>query len=238
VALVAPLREELAAILPRLQRVRRERRGSLRILRATLGGVALKVAVVGDGALRAAAGIEDLLAEEPLRGLLVVGVAGGLTRDLSACQVVVAERILSEGLEVPAPDRCWLERIEDLPRATLLSVPQVVAREREKEQLAARVGSTPAAVDLESAVLACAAARHQVPYVVLRSISDTLQESLPAFLQGCLRADGSLHRGRVLAALLRKPRRLRAVGAMGRRMRRCARALADAAECALQQVPL
>ena len=75
-----------------------------------------------------------------------------------------------------------------------------------KAALRAQTGA--AAVDMESHVAARVAARHGLPFGVLRVISDTAHRDLPPAACVPLRTDGGVDLPRVLAALARQPSQL------------------------------
>lgn len=241
VLVVAPLREELAALVDRLEGHRKLRRRGVRVHAGRLDGAPVHAAVLGDGAVRAAGTLDRLLEAHAtdVRAVLVVGVAGALSPDLSACDVLAATPIEAHSAAAPAPDPDWLDRLpaDAIRRGRLVSVDRVIGEGDAKRALAEHLGPTALAVDLESAALAEAAHRRGVRFLVLRAISDTRDESLPRFLAACFRPDGSVRRGRVLLGLARKPRRLRALLAVARRMKCCSRALADAATTAVACAP-
>jgi hypothetical protein len=81
---------------------------------------------------------------------------------------------------------------------------------------------------MESAAWARAASRSGVPYVVLRAVTDTAAESLPAFLSACVGTDGGIRRGAVAVRALFRPASWPALVGMRRRARDGAAAVAAA----------
>jgi adenosylhomocysteine nucleosidase len=221
------MREELGAVKQRVQGGR-------------LAGVPVRIGRLGETAPRAARALRRLLAAGlgDVRAVLVVGVAGGLG-ELAPCDLVVADRVTDTEGEAPPPDPGWLDALpSDLGRrGTLVSAARVAAGAAEKQGLGARHGPEARAVDLETAALARVAAEHGLPYLVLRAISDTADETMAPFLQGCFRADGSMSRLRALLAANVRPDRWRLLAAIRRRMKRCADVLAHAAEVAVRLAP-
>ncbi len=65
-----------------------------------------------------------------------------------------------------------------------------------------------AAVDMESAFVARAAARHGLPFTILRAIADPAQRPLPPAALVAMRADGGVALGAVLGALAQNPGQL------------------------------
>jgi hypothetical protein len=90
-----------------------------------------------------------------------------------------------------------------------------------------------AVVDLESAAYAEAAAAERIPWLVLRAVSDTADEALPALLNRALDDGGAIRRGRVLAGLLGHPAALPQLLGLRRRVRASAEVLARGVEALL-----
>ena len=86
-----------------------------------------------------------------------------------------------------------------------------------------------AVVDLESAAYAEAAIAARIPWLILRAVSDTAAEALPALLNHARDAGGAVRRGRVVAGLLREPSALPRLLGLRRRVAACAEALARGA---------
>ena len=87
---------------------------------------------------------------------------------------------------------------------------------------------------LDSALPSARLGRHSFagsdPYLVLRAIQDTAEESLPRFLEDCQREDGSIDRRKVVVASLARPTRLVALARMAKRLSFCAHRLCSPAE--------
>lgn len=97
----------------------------------------------------------------------------------------------------------------------------------------ANAGSEAVVVDLESLSYARAAARAGIPWVVLRAVSDTAREALPALLNRCRDPGGSVRRGRVALELIGNPGALPILLSLRQRVRECAQVLARATETML-----
>ena len=213
IAILAALDEEIRAIR--------------RALPAASGVVS---ASTGDGPRRAAWGAALLIEQYRPVALIGAGIAGALSAGLAVGDIVASRRVRSAIGDTPAPDKGLLQRALASGKAkagTLVTVDRPVVSSREKAILAAASGGdTVLAVDMESAAWAREAAVRGVPYLILRVISDTVEEELPDFLPACVGADGSIRRGEVArrallhpgswGTLLRMRRRLHdASGALG-----------------------
>ena len=227
---VAALPEELAPILRRARELQRAGKG--RVFRGRLGGVQAVFAVTGDGP-RAAQRVAAMLCRDfGPAALYGAGIAGALSPNLAAGDLLVARRVRAVAAEAPDPDAGLLERsrLAGNPAVgLLLTVDRPVVDPRQKAALHAALaltGEEPAAVDMESAGWARAAAEAGVPYAVVRAIADTAGEALPEYLPRCVGPGGGIRRAAVVALALAHPASLPALFAMRRRLIHSAEKLA------------
>jgi adenosylhomocysteine nucleosidase len=103
----------------------------------------------------------------------------------------------------------------------------VLATRSDKARARARFGAL--AVDLESDIVARAAAEAGIPFAALRAIADPVERDLPPAALLPLAADGRPDLAGVFASVLRRPRQLAALLGLRQEMRRALRALARAA---------
>ena len=106
----------------------------------------------------------------------------------------------------------------------------IVTSPADKAALVRRVRRMPAAVDLESAAWARAAATFNVPIAILRIVVDAADEELPPFLAGHMRADGSVRRWGIAASALVRPARIPSLVRLARRTWSGSERLAGAVE--------
>jgi adenosylhomocysteine nucleosidase len=241
-AIVAAMDEEIAPLRARLVGARTLRANGLALIVGRLGTLAVVLAVTGDGARNARRGLITLLVTLPVARLIVIGVAGGLTSELRVPDLVVGDSVVDErDGRVHRSDAALTEillRSVDARRGVVVTATRIADTVEEKRRIAAlaaaalRAGAppSPAAVDLESAVFLAAAARARVPVVVLRAISDTASEPLPAVLNRSRDEGGGVRRGHVILGLLAAPSALPRLLALRGRVAVCARALALAVE--------
>ena len=238
IAVVAAMPEELAPLRARLTGSARSRAGGLEIERGWLDGRRVVLATTGDGAANARAGLAELLAGGPVDGLIVIGVAGALSAGLPSGALVVGSRVIDEGGRSFVAD---VDQVAAVARATggrpgvVVSAGRIADSAPEKQRLArmADVGAGVAVVDLESATYLAAAAAAGVPWLVLRSVSDTADEALPELLNQSRDGGGAVRRGQVLWGLLRQPQALPFLLTLRGRVARGAEALAAAVAAAL-----
>lgn len=241
---VAALREEVAPLLsglgdPSSVPLRGGSSGDPPPLarRGRLDGVPVVVGVTGDGARRAREGIRIFLdAVEPDR-LLVVGVSGALVEALEPHAMVLAREVWLGERRCGCPSEDELARAVDvtgLPRGVVVTVEDLLDTPGAKAEARSRLRRAgaeagPAVADLESAHYVEAARDRDVPWIVLRAVSDTAEEGLPSFLNACRDDGGGLRRSSVARAALRHPTTMPELWRMRRRVGRCAEELAAAA---------
>jgi nucleoside phosphorylase len=97
--------------------------------------------------------------------------------------------------------------------ADILGVAAPVADATGKSELFAETGA--AAVDMESAIVARAARRHDVPFAIVRVIADPADKGLPGAALVAMRANGGVDIGAVFRALLFEPRQISALAHLG-----------------------
>jgi nucleoside phosphorylase len=201
----------------------------------------LILAVTGDGERRAGAAAAALIAETGARALIAVGVAGALSDGLEPGHLVVARRVVREAGDgvLDADGRLWAAAAHaaEARPGIAVSAARLADSAAEKRRLLelarARGGGAPdaglaAVVDLESAAYAGAAAAAGIPWLVLRAVSDTAEEELPALLGRSVDDSGAVRRGRVLMGLLGEPSAIPRLLELRRRVHACAEVLADA----------
>ncbi len=163
-----------------------------------LGGVVATGGGTAAGAETAAEG----LAAGGVTALLSFGLAGGLDPRLRPGHILIPRAVLAAGQNFPT-DR-GLDRLLGGPTIELLlGETSVVASPEAKRQLWRTTGA--AAVDLESWAVAQVAARHELPFAVLRAVCDPAQRSLPRVALAAVGPEGRVRALRMLAALLVHP---------------------------------
>ncbi len=203
-----------------------EELGAFRGRRLPAGVVA---AATGDGPRRAARAAAALLARHRPSYVIGAGVAGALTLDLGVGDIVVAHRIFDARGQAPASHDPLVARAAAKPgirRGTLLSVDRPLVSASAKADWASRIGQPLAAVDMESASWARAAAAAGVPFVIVRAVSDGAEEELPGYLSECMDQDGGIRRAAVALRALARPATIPALLSMRRRVREASDRLA------------
>jgi len=108
--------------------------------------------------------------------IAAVGLCGALETTLRVGDVIVADEVLDLDTGATyACDRAASERVTGR-RGTLVTAPAPL-------RTAAERGTAPGiAVDMESAPIACEAARAGIPFVAIRAVGDTADTELPALV--------------------------------------------------------
>lgn len=229
VLVVAPLAAELAGLLRRsgARRVSEpHRRRAARVHRGRIGEHPFVAAVIGDGPARARSALEELVGRYRPRRALLVGVAGALSPDLGIGALVRAENVV----EVAEGEERWIAGGAGKSGGTAVSVSRIVTTAEEKEALWRRLGEPRrCVVDLESAVFVGAMERCGAAWMVVRAVSDTADEDLPAELLGASDAEGHVSRLGVLSRVAVRPWRLTRLWALRRRLARASESLEGAA---------
>jgi adenosylhomocysteine nucleosidase len=173
--------------------------------------------VAGPGVtVLAGGGDEARLAQDLARlapgacGIISFGTGGGLVAGSR-----LGEMVIGDGLTGAMSRYCdtrWVQALaRALPRAR---VGMVFA---DGALLATAAGKSGAAAggaiiaDMESHLAGAAAARHGLPFAILRCVSDLAEAALPPAVAVAMRPDGGLALGAVLRSIVRQPGQLPAL---------------------------
>lgn len=183
-----------------------ERRGANTLL--VVVGLSREARIVRGGArvLIGGRGLEPTLGEQPA-ALLSFGLCGALDPRLGVGDMVLGASVTTaDGCF--AADPTWTRELaEAVPNARLTGIAasdEIMATPADKAALHARTGA--GAVDMESHLVAAAAARLGVPFAVLRSVSDRADHTLSGAAQAGFAVDGKPDVAAVAMALLARPR--------------------------------
>lgn len=206
--LVAALRAEVRPLMRRLVSTTRQQAPYCELVRGRLGEVELAVLITGDGVQAADRGLEWVVQQINVCRILSVGVAGGLTAGLPPGKIVVAKEVLAMDGERLALDSDWCDRARRAGAvpATVVAGSDMLCTAAQKSSMAQELGLTgPASVDLESGVVARFAHRQGVPALILRAISDALEEDLPLDFNRFVGSHGSVQQQQVVLHALPRP---------------------------------
>ncbi len=179
------------------------------------------IACAGADVGRARRAVEQLLANGA-EALVSFGIAGGLAADLPMGALIVADRAIApDGAAFPTASD-WCSRLSRaatdsglIVRAgTLAGSERIVTTPAAKLALAQATGAT--AVDMESHVVGRAAAAADVPFLAVRSIADTSEQSLPRSALGSVGPSGRTRIAQVGARIVARPGELPQLMRLGR----------------------
>ncbi len=175
-------------------------------------GLSTLVEAGGGGAAGAAAAAERLVAKGAA-SLLSFGLAGGLAPGLSAGTVILPLTIVDLACHA-WPTSPALARRFGTPDGLMLAADTILATAAAKRAAWDATGAL--AADLESGAVARVAARHGLPFAVLRAICDPAARNLPAAALTALDAQGRISFPALLRSLSRSPGQIPALIALGR----------------------
>jgi hopanoid-associated phosphorylase len=142
-------------------------------------------------------------------GLISFGVAGGLAPGLRPGSCVIGSSVLDGDVTLPTDAR-WSQRLMRMIPGSVLGaiagVCEPLAFASEKQELHERTGAL--IVDMESHVVARAAAQHGVPVAAIRVVVDPVTRTIPRSALAGTRADGTIDPLAVVRSLIRYPRDL------------------------------
>ncbi len=184
---VAPLEDEIRDLRLRLQNQSRLDPDG-RITLAAWGGLPLLLVRSGMGAAATARTLESALAPGYAGLCLLIGYAGGIHPELRPGDLVIAtnlidslkDRIFEVAPELVARGARVL-RQTGLPGrlGSLVSVPRVAPTPEDKAAAGTRPGTVALALDMESVAFAEICRAAALPFLVVRSVLDPLDLTLP-----------------------------------------------------------
>jgi len=171
-------------------------------------GPGIRVICSGNGRNLAA-----LLAElKDCRGLISFGVAGGLSPDLRPGTCVVGSAIIS-GTKRFVTHHGWSQRvlqtIPDAVHGEIAGASAPVAHPDAKRALHLDTGAI--AVDMESHIVASAAAEWGLPMTAIRVITDPAHRTLPKAALAAMRQNGTIDIISVIRSVIKHPSELPAL---------------------------
>jgi adenosylhomocysteine nucleosidase len=140
--------------------------------------------------------------------LVSFGIAGGLAPDLRAGDVVISADVVADGRRWQA-DEQFQGRVAAIAskigarQGPVLGATAILATEADKAR--AWRGTGAIAVDLESDLVARCATQEGIPFLVARTIADTVYRELPPAALIALSETGTPKLARVFGAILQRP---------------------------------
>ena len=240
IAVFGALKQEIACLRKRMRVEETVAGPTCRVFRGTYLGRELALVQSGMGKERAETATRFILERYPITSLVSLGFAGALDDTLSAGDVVLYSSVCcaqtEAALDAHTESSC---RSDDgmLAMATQalasvavdfvcgggVTVRQIVLSPEEKGELADTFDAY--VVDMESYWIAKIATEREVPFVIIRSISDTKQETLLPFEQ-MMTEDGKVRWRAAASYFVCRPQHLAVVGRLYRNVRLAQKSLA------------
>ncbi len=154
---------------------------------------------MGVGPERATATAKRVLAAQRLTAVWSTGFACALGPSGIGDVLIGTQVIMENGARAGSPVSCapgmidWVKAAVDaqgLPmrHGGFVTVPRVLCLAEEKREIAGRAGGI--GLDMESAALGLVASEHRIPFAIVRTVSDLVDESLPLDFNLFLRPSG------------------------------------------------
>lgn len=242
--LIAAMPQEIAPLLRRVGKCRKDREGGFDLYRFEVRGAPVCLIESGMGPLQARAATEALIKVAAPSLILNFGFAGGVLPDLAVGDLVFADRVLrlERGVltQAPAPAAPPAALLRDRGGAPTLSVKSgtfiTAAAIMNKKEVAALLDSAVhhAVLEMETAAVLEAAAAKGIPALALRGVSDAAGEELGFSLEEFCDDRLRISVPRVLGCLLRKPWIAPQLVRLGANARRTGERLAEGVEKALE----
>jgi adenosylhomocysteine nucleosidase len=185
----------------------------------------------GEGVANAERQLDAWLERRSARAVLSIGFAGALSPALRVGDLVVASAVQGSSA---LPDHDLLaaaSRVQfDTPvsRGIALTSDSILWRATEKTSLASSLGANQIGfVDMESTGIASVCARRRVPFLIVRSITDLLNEDLPLDFNQCRDREGQVSPAKVIKAALLKPGSFTGLLELRKRSELCAERMAE-----------
>jgi adenosylhomocysteine nucleosidase len=185
----------------------------------------------GEGTDNARRSLEDWLEQNTARAIVSIGFAGALSNALQAGDIVIAAKV-RDG--VAQPDKALLSAAKDVEIAEVpvhlgiaITTDEIIWQAESKQALAATLEPNDIGIlDMESTAIAGVCGRHELPFLIVRSITDLLDEDLPLNFNLYRREDGRVDSARIVKAALMRPRALAGLMELRRRSELCAQRMA------------
>ena len=196
---------------------------------AEIVGVAGVIAMTGGGDSVSLRQKLDALHGD-IKGVISVGLAGGLSPLLKVGEVVIADQVIQDRETWRCSD-AWrvalAAKLVGAHQGSVAASNTILENAKAKAALYEDTGAL--TVDMESAVAGRFAAARHLPFAVLRVVSDDAAHALPPAALVAMKPDGGIALSRVLGSLLRHPLQ---VGGLIRTARASNKAFKELLRCA------
>ena len=192
-------RWELSAVREAFATIETQAVGGIRCVVARQGQIDWWIIPMGVGPERATATARRVLAERQFAGMWSTGFACALGPARIGEVLIGTGVMMHGGTETGRHMLCapavveWVQRVVQANKLSaqtggFVTVPRILCRADEKQEVAVRAGGI--GLDMESAALGLVAIEHRIPFAIVRTVSDLVDESLPLDFNLFLRPSG------------------------------------------------
>ena len=200
--------------------------------RAALSGLVLLE--TGEGVVNAERHLEAWLEQGAARAVLNIGFAGALSSSLELGDLVIACDIRDSNEKPDANLLSAARQVQiDAPVrfGVALTSNEILWQAESKRALASSLGANEIGfVDMESTAIAGVCGRRGVPFLIVRSITDLLDEDLPLDFNQYRDSDGRVDPKKVVNAALLRPAAFKGLFELRKRSKLCAERMAEFVE--------
>jgi adenosylhomocysteine nucleosidase len=185
----------------------------------------------GEGVANAERHLEGWLEKRAALAVLSIGFAGALSSALQAGDLVIASDIREAKEKPDAKLLLVTKQVQiDTPvhSGVAFTSHEILWQAESKRALARSLGASEIGfVDMESTAIAGVCARRGVPFLIIRSITDLLDEDLPLDFNQYRNPDGRVDPAKVMKAALLRPSAFKGLVELRKRSRLCAGRMAE-----------
>ncbi len=204
IGLVCAMSMELNHFFDRCEKVRTLSGGGFRFRGGRLNGIRVAAVESGPGPERAARATRALLDGHHPNWVVCCGFAGALQEGINVGDIVVSRALHHLGDEpVDTPHGMPSDAKHGLHVGPVVTVGHIVRTVVEKKELAATTNAI--ACDMESYAVAGVCRDANVPFMVVRAITDDLSADIPAEVHTLLETTGAGRLGATVGALWNRP---------------------------------
>ena len=198
IMIICAIRQEAKPFLKNLENRRFENHSNKKVYHGTIDGISVMLCICGVGMKKAAITAQKLIKDFNLSHIIMSGTAGGINSKLKIGDTVVSEELVyHEGVSgIPILETSYRESERFKPGAELYEhVQRIIATDPPDHKVCFGRISTgkkfvqkrnfkavarefdPLCADMESTAVAQICKMHSVPFIAVRSISDTKEKS-------------------------------------------------------------
>ncbi|MEO1161329.1 MAG: hypothetical protein AAFW74_12900 [Pseudomonadota bacterium] len=148
--------------------------------------------------------------EKQLSGLVSIGFCGALDTSIATGSIILPDAIVTADNEHFDTDAGWVSavagKMAGMPLVTeraIYCATEVIETQAGKQATRTQCGAC--AVDMESAGIAHAATRFNIPFIAVRIVLDEEADTLPEATRDAVHSDGNLNVGGLLRGLVSRP---------------------------------